>query len=312
MEVALTTVQAEFKRLSRIYERLGVQIKTAPGASEARLASIAALTGIELDEPLQDLWRISNGSRRYAWFADGDDEDFTPHSFLSIRDATALWRLFAPYDEKLYSEWYDDESWGKRDPRIQRHFLRHSKWLGFAHFNGGSELLQFDADPTAKGKPGQVILYSHDPDGVFWRASSFLSFFKKSNDLLEELAEEPEVLIEKLWLAKSEDSGRPGLLQPDTCHIVEFDFDGIRVTWPATTVESAARIETRRNPSKPLENCYGVLDGPFALEIDRGVLTFEDDGLVFEYGAISPGDHIRVAGYNRIFVNDELRYPEPP
>lgn len=306
----MTTVQAEFERLSRVFERIGASLKKAPPASEPTLTALSQITGIDVDDTLKDLWRISNGSRRYYWFADGDDEDFTPHIFLPIKDVLATWQLFSPYDKALYANWYDDESWGARDPRIQRHFLRHSKWLGFAEFNGGSESLQFDADPTSKGERGQIILYSHDPDGIFWRDSGFLSFFKKSNDLLEELADDPEFLADKLDLSNSAQSPQPGLVAPETCHEAEFDFDGIRVTWPESVKGRASDSQVRPNPSNPLDNNYCVFDLPFILRITHGNLIFEDDGLEFELGSVERGDHIRVSGYNEIFVNGELRKPQ--
>jgi len=35
-------------------------------------------------------------------------------------------------------------------------------------------MLQYDADPTEKEEHGQIILFSHDPDSIYWRASTFL------------------------------------------------------------------------------------------------------------------------------------------
>lgn len=196
----MTSIQNEFKRLSRIFERVGFPLKTAPPASAVEIDSIEEITGIAVDDDLKELWQISNGSQRYHWFADGEDEDFTPHEFQSIKQVLSRWNLFAPYDEALYAQWYDDESWGERDPRIQRHLLRHSKWLAVTDSYGGIEQLHFDADPTEQGIYGQMILFSHDPDGVFWSDENFLCFFKRSNDLLEELADDPELLIELLNL----------------------------------------------------------------------------------------------------------------
>ena len=170
--------------------------------------------------------------------------------------------------------------------------------------------MQFDADPTSQGKHGQIILYSHDPDGVFWRGSSFLSFFQKSNELLEELAVDPEFLADKLDLSNSARSPQPGLGAPETCHNVEFNFDGIRVTWPESVKGRASDSQVRPNQSNPLENKYGVYDLPFILRITQGNLIFEDDGLAFEFGSVDRGDHIRVAGYNEIYVNGELRKPQ--
>lgn len=305
----MTTIQNEFERLSRVFERIGAPLKKAPPASLAKINSIAKTTGINLDDNLKELWQISDGSRRYSWFANGEDEDFTPHDFLPVKEVLARWNSFAPYDKALYARWYDDESWGERDPRIQRHFLRHSKWLAVTDSYSGNEQLQFDADPTNQGTYGQLNLFTHDPDGVFWCDRSFLTFFKRSNDLLEVLSDDPELLIERMELQDTNPSPFPGLNEPGTCHQVEFNFHGIRVTW----LESAkGRASTARQSNKsldPSENWYRVIDVPFTLTLDRGQLLFEDDGLVFEFGSVQKGDDIRVAGYNEIYVNGKLRSP---
>ena len=196
----MTSIPHEFQRLSRIFERLGFPLKTAPPASDVKIDSIEEITGIAVDDDLKQLWRISNGSQRCDWFADGEVEDFSPHEFQSIQQVLSGWNLFAPYDEALYAQWYDDESWGERDPRIQRHLLRHSKWLAVTDCYGGHQQLHFDADPTELGIYGQMILFSHDPDRIDWSDNNFLSFFRRSNDLLEELAGDPELLIERLNL----------------------------------------------------------------------------------------------------------------
>lgn len=193
----MSGVQSEFARLAYIFDRIGKNLNRQAPATPAQIDSIAATTGVEVDDDLKALWLLSNGSGNATWFADGDDE-FTPYYFLSVEEALEGWQFFAPYDEATYHEWYDDESWGERDPRIQRHFLRHRHWLSFAEFNGGSCQLLFDSDPTAEGTRGQIINYVHDPDGVFWTADRFLEFFRTSNDTLETCLEDPEELYDML------------------------------------------------------------------------------------------------------------------
>ncbi len=85
----MTTVQAEFDRLPRVFDRIGYPIKIAPPATESQISTLIDTIGFDADETLKDLWRISNGFRRYDWFADGDDGDFTEHRFLSIKDTLA-------------------------------------------------------------------------------------------------------------------------------------------------------------------------------------------------------------------------------
>jgi cell wall assembly regulator SMI1 len=194
----VTEIECEFNRLATVYQRIGRTLSRQPPATLTQIDSILSITGVDLDENLKALWQISNGSNGKMWLAEGDD--FTPYYFLSVDDVLESWQMFAPYESSVYEEWYDDESWGDRDPRIQRHFLRHKHWVSFVEFNGGSHQLIFDADPTLDGVKGQIINYIHDPDGVFWVAHSFLDFFKASNDTLEEWLEYPVALRDQLWL----------------------------------------------------------------------------------------------------------------
>jgi cell wall assembly regulator SMI1 len=41
-----------------------------------------------------------------------------------------------------------------------------------------------------KGRAGQIIVYQHDPDGIYYVAPDLVSFLRLSNELLREEAEE--------------------------------------------------------------------------------------------------------------------------
>ena len=186
------TIQSEFKRLEAVYNRLGRDLNHQAPATDDEIASVTATTGLEIDEDLKAMWRISNGSDGVMWLAVG--EEFTPYYFLSIDDVLKSHEL-PPY------EWpEDEEEWGERDSQIQKHVFRHSAWMPFAEFNGGSHVLYVDGAPAADGTPGQIINYVHDPDFMYWRSSSFLEFFKTSNDTLEKWLDDPDALREQLWL----------------------------------------------------------------------------------------------------------------
>jgi hypothetical protein len=66
-------IQAEFRRLEAVYARLKRNMNRQAPAAEEEIASIAVITGIEVDPNLKALWRISNGSARAKWFAEGED-----------------------------------------------------------------------------------------------------------------------------------------------------------------------------------------------------------------------------------------------
>lgn len=187
-------IQREFDRLQAVYDRIGRDLKRQTPASDDEIASIAATTGMEVDEGLRSLWKMSNGSDGTMWFAVGED-DFTPYYFLSVEDVLKSLQRSSPYEWKE-----DEEEWGERDSRILKHVFCHKAWVPFGELNGGSRVLYCDGAPAPDGTPGQIIYFMHDPDFMYWTSASFLGFLKTSNDTLEEWLDDPEALREQLWL----------------------------------------------------------------------------------------------------------------
>jgi len=185
----------ELERLRRIRSAFSLGLDFQPGASNEEIDRIEQATGIRLDDCLKSLWNLSNGSGDLCWFVDGDEDgiivadELTPFSFLSLTDAFEFWSSFLPYDEKTYQEWFYDGTSGKRNPRIQPHYLRHRLWFPFADFGGGNQTVQFDADPAARGHYGQIIMFCHDPDVIDYVCKNFLDFFRRSNSILESALE---------------------------------------------------------------------------------------------------------------------------
>lgn len=52
---------------------------------------------------------------------------------------------------------------------------------------GGSLYLMFDFDPTEEGSYGQIIMYIHDPDFVYYVAGTFTELLEQSNRNLRAL-----------------------------------------------------------------------------------------------------------------------------
>lgn len=46
---------------------------------------------------------------------------------------------------------------------------------------GGSVCLMLDFDPTTQGTYGQIIMYEHDPDLIFYVAETFTELLEQSN-----------------------------------------------------------------------------------------------------------------------------------
>ena len=174
-------LKTEIDRLKRILELNDLEFNLSAGAIAENVAEIERQIGFTLDENLKDFWQFTNGSDDNSWFAVFSDQP-TPCTFPSIEYAFEQWSLFVPYNDSIYEEF--GIAADERDDRIQP-TLVNKFWFPFAEFNGFSTSVYFDADPTDKGTYGQIIVYQHDPDGVYYVAENFLEFFKKSNDSLE-------------------------------------------------------------------------------------------------------------------------------
>jgi internalin A len=179
-------LKTEVDRLTQILELNDLEFNLRKGAAAENAAEIERQIGFTLNENLKDFWQFTNGSNNDFWFAVFSDEP-TPCTFPSIEYAFEQWSLFLPYDNLAYEE--VGLAAEERDERIQP-TLVHKFWFPFAEFNGFSTSVYFDANPTDKGTYGQIIVYQHDPDRIYYVAENFLKFFKKSNDLLQVNAEE--------------------------------------------------------------------------------------------------------------------------
>ena len=178
-----TELKTEITRLEAILTALGLAFQSTSGATSQQIERIEQKVGFELSQDLKDFFSFSNGSQRKTWGAVFSDQ-LTPYSIPALEDAYECWSWFSPYDQAIYDEWTDRSA--QRDERIQAGFLHHRYWFPIAEFNGYSTSVYFDADPTARGNYGQIIVYQHDPDAIYYVADSFLELLKTSNNLLEE------------------------------------------------------------------------------------------------------------------------------
>ena len=177
----------EIERLETILLQNGLELSRAEGVAPEIVERIEQETGIVLDQDVRDFFTFSNGSDGETWGAVMSDQ-VVPIAFESLEENLDSWRLFFPYDEARYEEWSQPgKVW---DRRVQPEYVHHRKWFPIAEFGGHNAVVYFDADPTPEGRHGQIIVYQHDPDAVYYVAESFLAFFRSSNDLLAEHAAE--------------------------------------------------------------------------------------------------------------------------
>ena len=183
-----SSIAQQVERLRLIFASRGFSMPLAQPATPAQIETLEAETGIALDDGLREFYALSDGSVGHSWLAIESDEP-TPCELPSLAECLQAWRQWLPYDEAtLLAQWGPPEA--GRDRRIRPEAFVRRGWLPIAEFNGGSTTLFFDADPATGGTRGQIIVYQHDPDAMFWRARTFEEMFEQSNALMEQHFEE--------------------------------------------------------------------------------------------------------------------------
>jgi cell wall assembly regulator SMI1 len=176
-----SSILAEVDRLRGIMSGFGFALPNALPATLDDITLLETETGIRFDQHLREFYQFSNGSLKARWLAVMTDE-LTPCEIRPIADCLSWWREWLPYDDGVHALFGPGES--GRDPRIRPHYSVHRHWLPVAESNCWGTTVFFDADPSPLGNHGQIIVYQHDPDAVYYAASNFLEFFRRSNDFV--------------------------------------------------------------------------------------------------------------------------------
>ena len=149
----------------------------AQGVSDGNLAKLKALYP-ELPAGLETLLRFADGTyyREYPkGTADllilGSDMEEFPYYLLSARQMMDTKDDFARWGDYLINREYEDCP-------VSEGICRDMASLRFLHFadccnNGGSSQLFIDFSPSEKGKSGQIVRYTHDPDELEIIADDF-------------------------------------------------------------------------------------------------------------------------------------------
>lgn len=140
--------------------------------------------GLKLDAILRDWYKFSDGWT-YDICAAVVSDELTPLNFVSTED---ILENKVRGNREIPND-HLKEIRQTIDSRIKP-YVYNDKWLPIAEHDGGSTQLMLDLDPTEKGKPGQIIVFQHDPDFVYYVADNFLEFLKISNKLLKDNKEE--------------------------------------------------------------------------------------------------------------------------
>ncbi|WP_336780814.1 SMI1/KNR4 family protein [Paenibacillus illinoisensis] len=178
----LLDVKVKDEEIMQLYH----EYQEKKGATEDRLAAFETEMDVRLPEDFREFYKCKDGSG-YAFHilypGDAEREECTPFYMLSLDEIRETKQYFCERDEKL-SEYYSAEEISKLDPEIKP-YLFHKPWIPFATMAGGSLYLMLDFDPSDQGSYGQIIMYVHDPDFVYFITDTFTNLLKDSNHNLE-------------------------------------------------------------------------------------------------------------------------------
>lgn len=178
----LLDVKVKDEEIRQLYN----EYQEKKGASEDRLSAFETEMDVRLPEDFREFYKCKDGSG-YAFHilypGDAEREECTPFYMMSLDEIRETKQYFCERDEKL-SEYYSAEEISKLDPEIKP-YLFHKPWIPFATMAGGSLYLMLDFDPSEQGSYGQIIIYVHDPDFVYFITDTFTNLLKDSNRNLE-------------------------------------------------------------------------------------------------------------------------------
>ena len=175
--------QTYFDKWSGIVKEEKIILPEVKKATEDEIKQVMD-TFNNIPQLLIDWWDTANGTKVDVPFLGAFSDEFTPCHFYSIEQSLC----FLDYLRNEEDEWGEYPQKTQRDLRIKDGWLN-ANWLPFAGYNGMSTMVMVDNDPATKGSIGQIIVYQHDPDAIYYVADNITEFYKKSLTLLKENAD---------------------------------------------------------------------------------------------------------------------------
>lgn len=152
------------------------------GASEESLDLFEKEYGVRLPGDFRTFYQGKDGSGyglHVLYPGDAKGGRCTPFYLMSLEEIRETKQYFCEVDEKL-EEYYSAEEISQLDLEIKP-YLFHKPWIPFATIAGGSLYLMLDFDPTEEGTYGQIIMYVHDPEFVYYLTPTFTDLLSMSN-----------------------------------------------------------------------------------------------------------------------------------
>ena len=154
------------------------------GAAEEEISAFEQRFQITLPEDLKAIYRYKNGSgyMELLW-----PEEDCGYRLLSLEEMAEKKLHFQDEDREMaeFPDVIDSKQLKQLDRRIKP-YLFCKRWFPFAEY-AGSLYLMLDYNPSEAGQVGQVICYVHDPDFIYYTASSVKELLKQANTVMQEL-----------------------------------------------------------------------------------------------------------------------------
>ena len=144
--------------------------KNIKGATEEEIRAFESDFGIVLPEDFKSLYKYKNGSSYpFNIFNTTYNEECVSSFFLLSLDEirkekVSYWKENKPMAD---DDFFSSEDIAKLDKRIKP-FIENEHWFPFAQLANGSLYLILDYGPTEIGTAGQIIIYVHDPDFIYY------------------------------------------------------------------------------------------------------------------------------------------------
>lgn len=160
--------------------------KKIQGATEEELLAFEKDLGVVLPEEFKALYRYKNGSGYpfIVLFPIFNEEMCIPQFLLSLDEIRERKTYFCNKNMLMEGN-VDDGELAELDERI-RPFLQHTNWLPFAEMPNGSINFMIDFNPTESGEMGQIIIYVHDPDFVYYVSGTLDELLEMTIEVLEQ------------------------------------------------------------------------------------------------------------------------------
>lgn len=156
------------------------------GATEEQLNAFEQQFQIELPEDFKCVYKYKNGSGCISllW---PQENFYRGYRLLSLQEMSKIKSYFQNENRKMveFPDIINENQIQQLDERIKP-YLFCKRWFPFAKY-AGSLYLMLDYNPGPKGAVAQIICYVHDPDFVYYIASTLTEALKLTETVIREL-----------------------------------------------------------------------------------------------------------------------------